>query len=290
MQIPIKEVFKRKPTLKTMKKLTLLLGSLFLLTSCEKEFNNVIDPEPVEYQFLSLNVPDVVDLDITPTIVPKIEIHNLPEGSEVWFDVSALFSNELLNSKVVMKDDGQVQTSGDVSANDHFYSGKFTFAATDFSGEYELSFYVVIPNPGGGETQTKIALKTFTFKGAGVNVPPVISNLSMPDSVDTNVDFTITLKVDDVNGLNDIQDTFFLLTDPNGNLAGTFYLYDDGSSSIVDQSSGKTSGDAVSADGLYTRKLSFKTTSAKGNWNLEFKARDKSNTISNIISQKLKLK
>lgn len=290
MQILIKEVFKRKPALKTMKKLTLLICSLFLFASCEKEFNNVIDPEPVGYQLTSLTIPDVVDLDVSPAIIPKIAISKLPAGSEVWYDVFAPFSNSLINSKVEMKDDGQVQTSGDATANDHTYSGKFTFGNSDFTGDYEFTFYVKSPGSQGGVNESIIALKTVMFKGAGVNEPPVISDLSMPDSVEANTNFTITLKASDINGAVDIQGVFFLLTVPNGQPAGTFYLYDDGSSAIVDVTNNKTSGDITAGDGIYTRRLSFAPTSPKGDWNFEFKANDKSNAISNIISQKLKLK
>jgi len=290
-QILIKEVFKRKPALETMKKLTLFISMIFLFACSEKKFDNVIDPKPVEYQFINLNVPDNVDYSATPTIIPKIEIRSLPAGSEVWYDVSSLYSNELLNSKVVMKDDGQVQTSGDPTANDNIYSGKFTFDASDFTGRYELSFFVKSPDTGGGETQRKIALKTLQFNGARANEPPVISNLSMPDSVATDVEFLITLKVTDVNGLSDIQDVYFRLTDPAGLLYEQFfYLYDDGSSAVVDPSTGKTSGDATAGDGTFTRRLSFRSTSVKGNWNFEFRAKDKSSITGNIISQKLKLK
>ncbi len=291
VQILIKEVFKRKPALETMKKLTLLICTLFLFACSEKKFDNVIDPKPVEYQFINLTVPENVDYSTNPTVIPKIEIRNLPSGSEVWFDVSSLYSNELLNTKVVMKDDGLVQTSGDPTANDNIYSGKFTFDAADFTGRYELSFFVKSPDSEGGETERKIALKTFQFNGAHINEPPVISNLSMPDSVATDIEFLITLKVSDINGPTDILDVYFRLTDPSGyQYDQLFYLYDDGSSAVVDVSTNKTSGDTTAGDGTFTRRLSFRSTTPKGDWNFEFRAKDQSNITGNIITHKLKLK
>jgi hypothetical protein len=284
----MKEVFKRKPTLNIMKKLTLFICILFLFTSCEKESDSVVDVQTTSYQFSSPTVPAAINFSVNPVITPTIKITNLPSGAQVYFDVVSLFNDESMKSKVVMLDDGQTQTSGDATANDNIFTGKYTFTSAAYSGDYEISFYITTTGPGGDQIETRVAFGTVSYTGTQRSEPPTISDLSMTSSVDTNTDFLITLKVTDVN--SDIEDVFFTLTDPSGVDNGMYYLYDDGSSAIVDATNNKTSGDVSAADGTYSRKLTFKSAATKGNWTFVFRAMDKNGSLSNSITQKLTLK
>ena len=274
-----------------MKKLTLLPFVLFLLTGCEKEFNNVVDSQTQTYTFAAPSVPQNVDYTVSPVITPSVKINNLPAGSTVWFDVVSLTNDALIADNNLMKDDGQTQTDGDTAANDNIYTGKFTFTNQLATGNYELSFWVKAPGTGGDVITKRIALKTVAFNGYKPNEAPVISDLALPDSVNALVDFTITLKVTDANGLSDINSVFFVLTDPNGRTAGTFYLTDDGPYGPVDPMTGQTSGDIAAGDGIYSKRLHFNnTTAVKGDWTFSFQAKDNSNALSNTITQKLTLK
>jgi hypothetical protein len=284
----MKEVFKRKPTLNIMKKLTLFLCIVFLFTGCEKDADSVVETQSVNYQFRAPMVPTAVDFSVNPVITPTIQVTNLPSGAQVWFDIVSLYSDEVLVSKVLMLDDGQTQTSGDVTVNDNIFSGKYTFTSGAFSGDYEVSFYVSTTGQGGDYIDNRVALSTITYKGTQRNEPPIISDISMPSSVDANTDFLITLKATDIN--SDVEEVFFTLTDKDGKLAGTFFLYDDGSSTIIDTNNNKTSGDITAGDGIYSRKLSFKSTAAKGNWTFVFGAIDEHGSSSNSITQKMTLK
>lgn len=289
-QIHLKAVFKRKPALNTMKKLTLFILSIFLFAGCEKEFDTVVRPESAAYSFKSPVVPSFVDYSVNPALTAGIEITNLPENAEIWFNVISLYSAEVMASKVIMKDDG-LSSSGDSAANDHIYSGKYSFTNSAYSGNYEVSFFLKTADAGGDLTEIRIASKIIEFKGAIRNEPPVISQLSLPATADANQDFTITLKVSDVNGLQNVSSVWFTLTDPNGVTIGTtFLLYDDGSLVILDPANNRTSGDGSAGDGIYSRRLSFNSQAVKGDWTFTFQAKDNNNANSNTITQKLTLK
>ena len=273
-----------------MKKLSLFILIVFLFAGCEKDFDSVVRPDSAAYSFKSPVVPSLVDYAVNPSFTAGIEITNLPENSEVWFNLISLYSSEVLASKVMMKDDG-LAASGDASANDHIFSGRFSFPESAFTGSYELSFFVKTTDSGGDVTELRIASKIVEFKGAVRNEPPVLSQLSLPTAVDANQEFTITLKVSDINGLQNVNSVWFTLTDPTGvTLGTTFLLYDDGSLVILDPSNGRTSGDASAGDGVYSRKLSFNTQAAKGDWTFTFQSKDNSNASSNTITQKLTLR
>lgn len=272
-----------------MKKITLFICSLFLFAGCEKDFDNIIEPASVNYVFNAPVVPASVTYSVSPTVVPTISITGLPDGSEVWFDVVYLNSGTIINSKILMNDNGQSST-----ANTKVFSGSFTFASTAYSGKYELSFYVMTVAKGGDETTTKVALKTIDFTGVPLNEAPVISDLSLPTSIDANTDFNITIKVSDANGLSDITGAWLTMTDPSGYAISTkVYLYDDGSVSLVSDEFGgtnKVSGDVTAGDGTFSRKRSFNSTAAKGDWTFTLQAKDNSNAYSNTITQKMTLR
>ena len=293
-QIHIKAVFNRKPTLNIMKKPNFLfICLLFLFAGCEKKFDNVVDYKTVNYQFGAPSVPTSVNYNTNPAISPTIRVTDLPSGSKVWFDVVSLYSADKLTSKAAMEDNGEIQICGDVTANDHIYSGKFSFRSTDYTGDYEMSFYITVIGPGGDEETKKIASKSISFTGLQRNEPPVISDLTMASSVDRNQEFTITLKVTDINGLSDIDNVTFLLTNPGGTTpVGTFFLYDDGSLADITDESGrpKRSGDAIAGDGIFSRKMSFSSTAAIGDWSFLFKAKDLNSATSNTITQTMTLK
>jgi len=293
MQIQIKAVFKRKPTLKTMKKITFLLLVLFLAAGCEKKQNTIVDPPLATYEFQTPVVPDAVAFTVNPVITPSIKVTNLGADSQVWFSIIYLNTGETISSKVSMLDDGSSSSSGDQQANDNNFTGKYTFTSTAKTGSYEVSFYVDT-TIDGEESVIRVAAKTINFTGMPVNVPPVISDLSLPAAVDANTEFTISIKASDADGLSNLGSVWFKMTDPTGyTISTSVFLYDDGSTpNITDEFTGATkkSGDLTAGDGVFSRKLSFNSLAAKGDWTFTFQAKDNSNANSNTITQKLTLR
>jgi len=79
--------------------------------------------------------------------------------------------------------------------------------------------------------------------------------------------------VADSNGLNDIDQVYFITTKPDNTSSGTpFFMYDDGGAVIRD---GVTSGDIVAGDGIYSLTIQVPETADRGAWLFTFFVIDK---------------
>ena len=274
-----------KPAEIAMKRILIILSAVFLFTNCEKKFDNLIDPDIAEYSFKGLTSPDKVNYKADSTITPAINITNLSSGAKVWFDICYLPTGNIINSEVLMKDDGSTASDGDLTANDNIYSGKFTFTSANATGNYEFTYCVKDVDVNGNEIQAILAIKTIYFYGAKDNVASVITNVSVPDTVIAGTTIKVSAAVSDGNGLEDISGVVAKLYTPDGLLYQVLNLYDDGSMNILDTNTGETSGDLLATDGIYTRKISFNSLIYKGNWTISFQAFDLSNVYSTKITK-----
>jgi hypothetical protein len=125
------------------------------------------------------------------------------------------------------------------------------------------------------------------LKIARLNRPPQISSLSAPDTLQLPsqglVVMMLSLRVDDPDGVADISTVRFtsILPDGKPSSAGPIEMFDDGS--YVDLG-GYSSGDAVDADGIYSRIIQLLSTAATGMYTFSFVAIDRSNDSSNVIT------
>ena len=111
-----------------------------------------------------------------------------------------------------------------------------------------------------------------------INYPPVLSNISAPDTVilSTSGD-TLFISVDvyDPQGLADIKKVYFNSTKPDGNPAvdNPFYMYDDG-----------FGGDVTPNDGTYSLEVIITTEAQRGVYRFDFYAGDYSGAVSESLS------
>lgn len=107
------------------------------------------------------------------------------------------------------------------------------------------------------------------------NKIPVLSNLSVPDTILSNEisNFIFSVKCTDEDGLDDVQSVLFEISNGNENLSGS--LFDDGNY--------ETHGDNIANDGKYSIRLF--TDLNMGNYSFSVKAVDKSGAESNSLSQ-----
>ena len=112
--------------------------------------------------------------------------------------------------------------------------------------------------------------------------PPVISNLNAPDTLflaAVPVATTMTVEAWDPNGQNDIDMVYFQSYRPDGTTSGTiFELLDNGD---------PTAGDATAGDGIYSIIIQLPPQTTTGKWRFDFQARDRSDSLSNLISHNI---
>ncbi len=180
-------------------------------------------------------------------------------------------------------------TLPDLIAGDGQYNSQFILhLPKEVIGTYNIQFTTydrmgfssnIFNNP------LKITLST--------NNPPSLSNLSAPDSVrvpstaDTVNLVYMTVAVSDQQGLNDITSVILTSQRPDSSVAGTFYLSDDGGSSILTQF-GLPSGDSLANDGIYSIIVPIFSTNIKNTYrDFIFTARDQSGALSNAIIKRV---
>ncbi len=238
-----------------------------LLWGCEKTYDTVIDTTSNNYQVTSISHHSSYDLKTPADSLLAVRI-NFSQGSELnkaHFDVIAS-DNSILNSAPIEL----------LSLGNNRYQNQFILKREFPNGTYHLNFNVT-----GLDGKTKqVATSSFEFNNGQDNVAPVISNdVILPDTImvnDTTVISTSIMAIDS-NGTNDIEEVYFIVYKPDGssnNLHVT--LFDDGN---LDEH-----GDSTAGDNVYSRLIQVNQSNDKGTYRFEFRAKDRSDSLSNIVN------
>jgi len=208
--------------------LILITGAVFL--SCEKESENVIDPS-----YISPLISDLFkskDSVLTTSFSPLIDLNvsvkvSANGGSDIqWVECKVFYPENNGWIPFLMKDDGILPDS---VAGDGRYSCnvKFTSIPCLQVGQYNISVYAY-------NTDLLISnqINSAFFVINTQNLPPVITNTDLPDSVVRPVtgqfDLTIKATVIDTNGACDINEVYFDAYRPNGLYIGRVPMSDIG--------------------------------------------------------------
>ena len=107
-------------------------------------------------------------------------------------------------------------------------------------------------------------------------IPPVLSNLAVPDTILTGIDqsYIFSVKCDDKNGLDDIDSVRFKISSNNGQLILSGIMFDDGNYDAH--------GDNVPGDGKYGIRLKLDLDT--GDYHFTTQAVDRSNLSSDELS------
>ncbi|MGB5289475.1 MAG: choice-of-anchor X domain-containing protein [Ignavibacteriaceae bacterium] len=246
-----------------------LLLILLLIWGCEQTFDNVIDTTTENYQLSSvIGIKDTIDLKEPGDSLLSLRLIFTPQSeiNKVYFDIYASDNTRLNSAPVEMQE-----------VLDKIYEEQFILERENPIGIYNVRFSVI----GLDGKNKQVAVGSFYFNNGQDNVPPVVSNLVMPDTVLAGETIIFTVEVSDSNGLNDVKFVFYEAYNPDGirveNSEGIFEfpMFDDGNTF--------ENGDVTAGDGIYTVILTFPVTAQIGTWRFEFQARDRSNTISNKI-------
>ncbi|MBK8945710.1 MAG: hypothetical protein IPM32_10640 [Ignavibacteriae bacterium] len=256
--------------------------SIAIFLSCEEIPNDVIEKENADYFVESISSPDEFAYSATNTKLQNfVSINKSQSVKSVWFILFNEDGSEEITDRILMNTNS--------SSIKKTYSGEIIFSESMLPGNYEIDFYVEDNVNPAGENIKKIGVKKFKYLSSAENLPPVISDLNIPSSVDRNTTFVFTLKVNEPNGLSDIQQVYFELLRPDSsvvfvdanNTITKFPMFDNGDVS--------GSGDEVRGDGIYSLKNSFGQSSQTGFWHFKFNAVDKSGLVSNTINFSLKV-
>jgi hypothetical protein len=258
-----------------MNKYLLFLIPLFLW-GCGNKYDGVIDSGVTNYQVTNVSsFPDFLFVSGDSSIVASVTFNSSAGIKSVYFNIIAPDGESLNSSPVALLDDGNNALHGDLTKGDNAFSNKYPFSQSFLNGKYTIQYYVLNSN----DKSLLVAEHSFIYNNNITDIPPVVFNLVAPDTVTINSDTTfipISIQAADSNGIKDIDIVFFNSFLPNGNPSSQnpFLMFDDG----------KSYGDAVAGDGIYSLIISLPPTGVtKGTYRWEFQARDRGKKTSNII-------
>lgn len=256
-----------------------LITSFFIIWGCEKKYDNILDADESKYSVTVSSAPFFNTVDFNPedsAVVIYIGLNNTSVIKDVWVDIFSSENKKLNSSPFYLFDNGENST-GDKVKGDGVYSNRFPFSQYYPNGDYRIEFYY-------SDTRNFIAnilRHGFVFDNQQENFPPVISNLSVPDTafIGSTIQLIyISIDVYDQNGLNDIEMVYFnSFIPPNGNpsQSNPFKLYDDGKADH---------GDLVAGDGRFSTIVQLPTQGVTtGQYRWEFEAKDRGKKLSNKI-------
>jgi hypothetical protein len=266
--------------------LSLSLIALLLMISCEEIGNETIEQSTFAYHIVGINAPTNFFYSAADSLLlTSIQFQDSEYIDKVWVSIKSLDGKVIITSRSELFDDGNIQKNGDTKAKDNIFSGKIGVSKKYSSGKYYVEFFLEDKIRKSPENITKVASHIFNYNNNQIQYSPVISNLSIPNTVNREQSFVFTIKVEDQNGLSDVSQVYFKLYRPDGTLVdpqnglGYFLMVDDGNLNVY--------GDQIAGDGIYSFKNSFSVTAQLGKWKFEFQAIDRSNRTSNIIIHEL---
>jgi hypothetical protein len=253
--------------------------AFFFFTSCEKNYDNVIDTSKSNYQVKSVFPKDSVIFNLSDSsVVVKIEFTQESRLNSVYAIIFDPSGKKYISNNLSLYDNGKSE-NGDSIAGDKIYANKILMKSKDPNGNYLIKYFV----DDDISSNRFVAQTTFKYRNGEANLPPTISNaLIDPDTLTVTTTTTIQTRINasDPNGLNDIKEVYFIVFRPDGSTNNVkTQLYDDGNIS--------SNGDLVAGDGIFSRKIQVNETNTKGTYVFEFRAVDRGGLFSNVINYRV---
>lgn len=198
-----------------------------------------------------------------------------PQGpadvAQVTVDITAQGSSTIIRTDTLY-DDG---ATGDVIAGDGAFSAPVD---PDFAPEGGTFVYKITAVDQSGNIGQANSTPVVIIVGAE-NLPPVISNASVPALVDLNStgEYIISVMASDPEDINQVKSVKCDIYNPEAPSIPnqTVVLTDDGEN-----------GDTVSDDGVFTAKITVGFAKAKvGTFSFRFQATDQNGGLSNVLVQ-----
>jgi hypothetical protein len=236
------------------------LAVLVLLAGCSDVLENPLNQPP---EILSIQAPGYISANDTIFVRTYDNENDTLSLQAVVFtaggnSVGSAFSK-------AFTDDG---LAGDKIAHDNIFTGIINRSAllAQATSQFEFVFTVSERGKNTGASETIII-----SQNPDNGHPPVIINLTAPDTVNTSFvsEFIITVTVSDPEGLTDIRSV--TMKSPSNNF---FNLYDDG-----------INADDTAGDGIYSGGFSVSPATAEGSYLFTFHATDRLGLKSDSIQK-----
>ena len=261
-----------------MKKYLFLILIPIILGGCEKTNNDIVDSQ-ISYQVESVNTVDnFYYISSDSLITVTLKVNSSADIKNIYFDIYSSENAQLNASPVYMYDDGIIN-NGDTTAGDNTYSSKFPMSKSYPVGLYTIKFFITDLS----NNTRQVAARSFEYDNNQVNYAPQLSDLVAPNSIipeDPKSVIFMSVTASDSNSLGDIKEVYFISYRPDGTTSGEKnQMFDDGNT--------LNDGDVKAGDGIYSILIEVTPQNTKGTYRFDFRAVDRSNELSNIISHNI---
>ena len=231
-----------------------------LLAGCRDVQENPLNQPP---EILSIQAPAYVSANDTILVSAYDK-----EGDTLSVSARILTASGNIVGSAFTKDFTDNGLSGDHAAYDLVFTGILNRSALLAQSTSEFKCAITVIERGKSGSITEIVVIS---QNPSNGHPPVISNLTAPDTVNTSLvtEFLITVSVSDPEGLSDIQSV--TRTTP--------------SNLVLNLNDSGVNGDVTAGDGVYTERVSVDPAPPDGSYLFTFQATDRVGLKSNIIQK-----
>ncbi len=100
----------------------IILTSIFLFSSCEKDFDNIVDTITTSYQVKSLSqIKEFTYSDFDTILVINIKIDNSKNIKSVWANIISSTNDQLNSNPIILLDNGKSENKDDIP-NDNIFT------------------------------------------------------------------------------------------------------------------------------------------------------------------------
>jgi Big-like domain-containing protein len=247
--------------------------------------------------FLALAQASVTKID-APSLLPSgsgpIIITAIAAIKDNAFGAVKMFmdlrqnNQSVLSKPIQMANDGNTANSGDLLAGDSVYTYKMdsTFAAGK-QGTYTLRFYA--QNNVGAKSDAIVQEIILENKVGKILLTTVPESITRP--AEGFAQALITAKINDPQGLADIDSVYFNSSKPDGNPASgnPFVMVDNGLAFNI-ANPFVEAGDAVEEDGTFSLTILVDNNNSPGVYTFTFYLRDKAGNLSSAHIDSIEVK
>jgi hypothetical protein len=241
-----------------MKKVIIAIIITLIFAGCDGITDEVVDNSQNDLKIVNIQAPsEIFYSDENTSLTATMEIENGETVKQIWFEIEAVSGAFKLVNNLEMKDDGDVENSGDLVASDNIYTGRYFLTDQDPSEKYSVNYYY----KGLNEVVKKIGSSNFSyFTGIELEIIEIIA----PTQITYTDETTLFKATVEVNTSYVIQDIWYKITssDATLTLVDSLQMKDDGDTD--------SSGDETAGDNIFTAQKSLRVQVPSGDYTVQY--------------------
>lgn len=247
-----------------MKKVIITVIAILILNGCSRTADETIDHSQhdlqiADFKVVKIKAPAVISHSGKHTaITTSVEVDNSEPIKRVWFEIEAAATFSLTDElKLEMKDDGDVETSGDLVKSDNIFTGRYVLTDPAPNRKYWINYYYEGPD----KLVKQIGRSSFDYFPASELEVIEINAPSQITYTDPSTHFKATVEV---NVGYPVTDIWYEIQSSDGN----FKLVD--SLSMKDDGNRLPSGDEIPDDNIFTAQQSLGIEVPNGTYTVKY--------------------